>query len=89
MKIKKIHILPEPTRSTPTESDICIYESNGSPALQALQAFSESKRIASANTWDDLEESLRIWMNLNMYYSDVYFISDHGNAHLIQIPVSS
>jgi len=31
----------------------------------------------------DTEEELRQWMETNQFWPDVWFISDHGNAHLI------
>lgn len=34
---------------------------------------------------EDVEVAIQAWMTENSYYPNVWFISDHGNAHLMEI----
>ena len=60
----------EPEPSEPGEEDITANDPQG-------PFFYLGKQIA------ETQADLRAWMKAHNYYPDVWFISDHGNAHLL------
>jgi hypothetical protein len=50
-----------------------------------MNFYQNGKVIFELKEDDDHIEHLREWMSLNNFYPNVWFISDHGNAHLMEL----
>ena len=62
----------------PCESDIVIQEERN-----RVKAYTEGKCIIDAANWDEMKWRVEAWMRVGSFYPNVWFMSDHGNAHLI------
>lgn len=43
------------------------------------------KLVLTIEDGHDMKQELLVWMDRESYYPSVYWISDHGNAHLINL----
>jgi hypothetical protein len=58
--------------SNPQEDDIIIGKDD-------LSAYYSGKKIISVNTPEELRPAIKVWMDKELFFPDVWVISDHGN----------
>lgn len=69
----------------PQPEDICI-ESNG---FHYSVGIIEGKHIGEYADYADAKNAAREWMKENQFWPNVWFVSDHGNASIITIPMET
>lgn len=78
---KKVDEFEEPEQLTQPEEDDCIISSNGFKYSVSCGGKFQKETV-------DMEEALTIvkqWQEANKWYPNIWFISDHGNASIIDI----
>ena len=50
-----------------------------------LNFYQDGKRVLSLKESDNMEKAVRAYMDKTNFYPNVWFVSDHGNAHLISL----
>jgi hypothetical protein len=81
----------EPQEDDLTTRDHRTFYQNGKAAFALIECTDGSFRLAkqgqllARDTFPTVESAVRAYMELTNYHTDCWFISDHGNAHLINL----
>jgi hypothetical protein len=81
----------EPQEDDLTTRDHRTFYQNGKAAFALIECTDGSFRLAkqgqllARDTFPTVESAVRAYMELTNYHTDCWFISDHGNAHLMDL----
>ena len=76
-------MIPEIDEEELTPDDEDIFISDTGPLGSITMAYYCHQEIARGINRGDVEIDVKNWMDENAYWPNVWFISDHGNVHLI------